>query len=284
VSLSGKNKNGRNTVMPARKFLQGTALGLILMPVSAIAQTSGATPPVQTAAATESAETGLAEITVTAQRRGENIQRVPIAVSAISADQLAATGMASTGDIKLAVASADVPILNGYALPFIRGIGTKAVGPATESSVSTYVDNVYIGSAVGALLSFNNITRIEVLKGPQGTLFGRNATGGPISIITRDPGNQLELDARASYGNYETVRGAEPDGFRRQQAYELYNASVDFTFWGSLFDLHLGQEPVEYGSGSVSFGERAGRRPWRAAVELCPAADLWCDDRSETLG
>jgi iron complex outermembrane recepter protein len=193
--------------MPARKFLQGTALGLILMPVSAIAQTSGATPPVQTAAATESAETGLAEITVTAQRRGENIQRVPIAVSAISADQLAATGMASTGDIKLAVASADVPILNGYALPFIRGIGTKAVGPATESSVSTYVDNVYIGSAVGALLSFNNIARIEVLKGPQGTLFGRNATGGLISIITRDPGNQLELDARASYGNYETVHG-----------------------------------------------------------------------------
>lgn len=150
---------------------------------------------------------GLEEVIVSAQRREENVQRVPIAVSAVSAEQLQAAGIVSTADIKLAIASADVPILNGYALPFIRGIGSKAVGPATESSVSTYVDNVYIGASPAALLSFNNIARVEVLKGPQGTLFGRNATGGLISVVTRDPGDQLEANARTSYGNYETARG-----------------------------------------------------------------------------
>lgn len=177
---------------------------MALAPALAAAQSAPAEP-----AREEAATDGtLAEITVTAQRRGESLQRVPIAVSAITAEKLAAVGMASTADIKIAVPSADVPLINGYALPFIRGIGTKAVGPSTESSVSTYVDNVYIGSSAAALLSFNNITRVEVLKGPQGTLFGRNATGGLISVITRDPGEELSLNAQASYGNYDTLRGS----------------------------------------------------------------------------
>lgn len=183
-----------------RKLLSGVSLWAVLNPVMALAQESAAPGDAQ-------ATQGLQDIIVTAQRRGENLQRVPIAVSAISADQLKATGIASTADIKLGVASADVPVLNGYALPFIRGIGTKAAGPATESSVSTYVDNVYIGSSAATLLSFNNIARVEVLKGPQGTLFGRNATGGLISVITRDPTDSLQVDAHASYGNYETVHG-----------------------------------------------------------------------------
>lgn len=144
---------------------------------------------------------------MTAQRRGENLQKVPIAVSAVSAEQLKAASVSGVASIKLAIPSADVPVLNGYAAPFIRGIGSKAVGPATESSISTYVDNVYIGNASAALLSFNNIARVEVVKGPQGTLFGRNATGGLISVITRDPTDELQGNARVSYGNYNTVQG-----------------------------------------------------------------------------
>jgi iron complex outermembrane recepter protein len=183
-----------------RKILGGVSFWALFNPVLAMAQPQSPTPPGAAASAS-----GLQDIIVTAQRRGENVQRVPISISAISADQLQTRGIATTADIKMAVASADVPVLNGYALPFIRGIGTKAAGPATESSVSTYVDNVYIGSSAATLLSFNNIARVEVLKGPQGTLFGRNATGGLISIVTRDPTDELQLNAHASYGNYDTV-------------------------------------------------------------------------------
>lgn len=189
------------------RFLAGASLWIVLSPVVAFAQTATDAAPASADQGVDDSALGLQEITVTAQRRGENLQRVPIAISAITADQIATSGIGSTADIKVAVASADVPVLNGYALPFIRGIGTKAVGPATESSVSTYVDNVYIGSSTAALLSFNNIARVEVLKGPQGTLFGRNATGGLISVITRDPSDQLEVGAHASYGNYDTMRG-----------------------------------------------------------------------------
>lgn len=176
----------------------------------AVAQTGAAAAAgqgVQPAAQSAQTAGGLEDIIVTAQRRGENLQRVPIAVSAVTATQLQATGISGTADIKLAVPSADVGITNGYATPFIRGVGSKAVGPATESPVSTYIDNVYIGNSAGALLAFNNIERIEVLKGPQGTLFGRNATGGLISIITRDPSDQLEGNVRVGYSNYNTIQG-----------------------------------------------------------------------------
>lgn len=155
----------------------------------------------------ESAGPGLEEIIVTAQRRGENLQRVPISVSAVSATQLAAIGIAGNSDIKLAVPGVDVPIASGFATPFIRGVGNKIIGPGTEVAVSTYVDNVYIGNLVASVLSFNNLARVEVLKGPQGTLFGRNTTGGIISVITRDPTDQFQLNARAGYGNYQTVNG-----------------------------------------------------------------------------
>lgn len=179
-----------------RKLLAGVSLAVVLSPAVALAQEASSEPA-----------GGLEDIIVTAQRRGENLQRVPIAVSAISSEQLAATGVAATGDIKLAVASADVPVASGFASPFIRGVGSKFIGPATEGAVATYVDNVYIGNSVASVLSFNNLARVEVLKGPQGTLFGRNTTGGLISVITRDPSDELQLDARVGYGNYETVNG-----------------------------------------------------------------------------
>lgn len=161
----------------------------------------------QTPPADEDGTGTLQEIIVTAQRRGENLQEVPIAVSAVTAEQLESAGIVASGDIKLVVASADVPIASGFASPFIRGVGSKFIGPATEGAVSTYVDNIYIGNSVASVLSFNNLARIEVLKGPQGTLFGRNATGGLISVITRDPTDQLEGHTRVSYGNYDTVNG-----------------------------------------------------------------------------
>src|SRR3546814_16375350 len=76
----------------------------------------------------------------------------------------------------------------------------------TELPVATYLDGLYLPNAAAAAFSFNNIQRIEVLKGPQGTLYGRNTTGGLIHVITKDPGDDVSVDASASYGNYATTQ------------------------------------------------------------------------------
>ena len=143
---------------------------------------------------------------VTAQRRSENLQNVPIAVTAITAAKLQQTGIVSTDALFESVPALTVINSSGFLEPRIRGVGNSSAGPSVEDSVSTYVDGVYIASAPGSLLSLNNVDRVEVLKGPQGTLFGRNATGGLIQIVTKDPSSQFGGNADASYGNYDTVR------------------------------------------------------------------------------
>src|SRR3546814_2987553 len=89
----------------------------------------------------------------------------------------------------------------------LRGVGTTALSAGTENSVATYVDGVYILSLNGALAQLNSIDQIEVLKGPQGTLFGRNATGGVISIRTKDPSHDFGGNFNLRYANYDTVSG-----------------------------------------------------------------------------
>ena len=95
----------------------------------------------------------------------------------------------------------------GYAQPHIRGVGTLAAGPGVENSVATYIDNVYLASPFAGSMLFNNISQLAVLKGPQGTLFGRNATGGVIQITTYDPDQGPSVKASATYGNHNTFGG-----------------------------------------------------------------------------
>jgi iron complex outermembrane receptor protein len=96
---------------------------------------------------------------------------------------------------------------NVTAVPFLRGIGNTSANPGNEPPIATYVDDVYLPSPSGSNFAFNNVERIDVLKGPQGTLFGRNAAGGVINITTRDPSATPELDVSAGYANYNTVSG-----------------------------------------------------------------------------
>jgi len=150
----------------------------------------------------------LEEIVVTAQRRSENLQKVPVSVTAITAATLAKQGVIDTSSLTLVVPGLDFSReLNG-GTPFIRGVGNTTGAIGAEPSVATYVDGVYYPAAIGTLFSLNNIARIEVLKGPQGTLFGRNATGGVIQIITKDPSQTPSLSASLGYGSYNTVDGA----------------------------------------------------------------------------
>jgi iron complex outermembrane receptor protein len=167
-----------------------------------------ATAQVQTTGSAESSSSGsdqLLEIVVTAQRRTESLQDVPIAVTAVSGTQLQAVGIQGTGDLAQVTPGLSVPESTGYLQPHIRGVGTSSTGAGIENPVALYVDGVYIANPPSEVLSLNNIDRVEVDKGPQGTLFGRNATGGLIQIITRDPQQTAHLDADVSYGNYQDV-------------------------------------------------------------------------------
>lgn len=153
----------------------------------------------------KSADLGIADIVVTAQRRSERLQDVPVAVTAATGERLAAVGIQSSQDLSVITPGLTIPQTSGYTQPRIRGVGTSSNGPGIENPVATYIDGVYIASAPSSLLTLNNIQRVEVLKGPQGTLFGRNATGGLIQIVTKDPAHDAGGAVNLSYGNYQTV-------------------------------------------------------------------------------
>jgi iron complex outermembrane receptor protein len=171
-------------------------------PLAAPGEATGAS---QTATTNISSE----EIIVTAQRRSENIQNVPIAITALDSAQLTATGVADTETLRAAVPSLQVTTAaGGFGLPRIRGIGATGQGPGIENPVAVYLDGVYYGASFGVLQSLFDVEQVAVLKGPQGTLFGRNATGGLIQIQTRDPSFTPTASAQFGYGNYDTTSAA----------------------------------------------------------------------------
>ena len=144
------------------------------------------------------------DIVVTAQRREERLQDVPIAVTAVTAATLTKSGVTNSTDLAQSVAGLTISNNSGYVQPRLRGIGNNVIGLGFEGGVATYIDGVYIGSAPGSLMSLSNIERVEVLKGPQGTLFGRNSTGGLIQIVTREPSSDPGGEVTVGFGNYGT--------------------------------------------------------------------------------
>ena len=151
------------------------------------------------------AQAQLEEIVVTAQKRAESLQDVPVAVSAFQGEQLEALGVADTQSLAIVTPSLVFNNRGTVAQPFIRGIGTTLSLLGLEPSVATYVDDQYYSRPTGSIMELPDIERIEVLKGPQGTLYGRNATGGAIRVITRDPSEEFEARVRLSAGNFGYV-------------------------------------------------------------------------------
>jgi iron complex outermembrane receptor protein len=149
----------------------------------------------------------LEEVIVTAQKRDENLQNVPISVVAVSSEQLAESHIQNTADLQSVIPGYTYFDTGGYAQPHLRGVGTVANGPGVENPIALYVDGVYYGAMSASTFALNNIEQIEVDRGPQGTLFGRNATGGLIQITTRDPSQQFEGEAGIGYGDYQTATG-----------------------------------------------------------------------------
>lgn len=151
--------------------------------------------------------TGVQDIVVTAQKRSENLQNVPIAISAVTGDGLSAAGVNRVEDLSSSVPGLSVTRQGASTQLFIRGVGTTGGSAGQENAVATFIDGVYMPAQAGATFSFNNVERIEVLKGPQGTLYGRNATGGAMNVITRTPKHEFGLEAEMGYGNKQTMEG-----------------------------------------------------------------------------
>lgn len=197
-------------IIRTRRVRQGaksTARFALLAFTSAIALNSAGAAMAQDkmadAAGSDSANTAsLEDIVVTAQRKAERLQEVPISISAVSADALAQRGVVDVVSLPSTVSGLNVSKLSSAPIFFIRGVGS--VNSRNEASVATYVDGIYYAAPFGNLFSLTNIDRIEVLKGPQGTLFGRNATGGVIQIVTRRPSSDPKLEMSAGYANYDT--------------------------------------------------------------------------------
>lgn len=153
------------------------------------------------------ADPGRDVVIVTANKRAENIQEVPVAVTAIGGEALQDQGVTDVLDLNALAPSLQVKTDDNAANPkvFIRGIGLNDFNPNTASAVAIYGDGVYIGSPLAQMGQFFDLERVEVLRGPQGTLYGRNTTGGAINMISRKPSDELEADAYLEYGTFNSI-------------------------------------------------------------------------------
>ncbi len=162
----------------------------------ALAQSAGTAAP-----ATSAIE--LEEIVVTAQRRQERLVDVPISVTSISADTLSGSGVTSVIDLPQTAPGLRFDYSGSFVQPTIRGVGSPLVGPGLNSNVAVYLDGFYVPNALGTDFQLLSVANVEVLKGPQGTLFGRNATGGAVLVRTREPSFTPTMVARASYASFD---------------------------------------------------------------------------------
>ena len=155
-------------------------------------------------ASAEVASQGIEEVVVTARRREETAQTVPIPISALSSEYLEDRGITEIQRIEQVTPNLNFEnsgVARQTAQIFLRGIGQVNWGPTQDPKVGTYLDGVYLGRPQGSVFDLFDIERVEVLRGPQGTLFGRNTTAGLVHVITRDPTDEFEGKVRVGTGN-----------------------------------------------------------------------------------
>lgn len=145
---------------------------------------------------------GLQEIVVTAQKRAENLQDTPIAISAVTGELITKLAIDDTGAIATRNPSLVYSAAGGESQLYIRGVGSNIFSVGVDQSVATHIDGIYIGRANMGLTQFLDIDRVEILRGPQGTLYGRNATGGAINILSKQPTENLEGYASIGAGSF----------------------------------------------------------------------------------
>ncbi|MBN8820276.1 MAG: TonB-dependent receptor [Sphingomonas sp.] len=200
----------------------------MIVPALLFASTSAFAQSAQTSDTPAANDDGL-EIIVTAQKREQSLQDVGAAVSALGAERIANAGVNSISDLQTIVPSVNFGSDFNQAKIFIRGVGANTSTTGSSTGVAFHVDGAYVARAEAQLTSLFDLERIEVLRGPQGTLYGRNAVGGSINVITARPTDVLTGYGRISYGNYNAltteaaISGPITEGIRARLAIKTEN-------------------------------------------------------------
>ncbi|WP_105168919.1 TonB-dependent receptor [Pseudoalteromonas sp. T1lg23B] len=240
-------------------------------------------------------------ITVTATKRSQVIYEVPIAMSAFSGDDLDSQGISDITDVGKFVPNLNITGFsaghNSSANPFIRGIGLQDHLITTDPGVSVYVDGVYLGRQVGQNWNLANIERIEVLRGPQGTLYGRNSIGGAINIITKQPDQAAVTKVSAEVGTRGRLKGSI---FTNQAVTEdlAFNFNIGFNRRGGIGEFvnlpnaeyDVGENQEFHGRVSVKYNAsedlrfvftadandgEGGTRPYTTLIDELPNGRLY---------
>ncbi|MCR9271494.1 MAG: TonB-dependent receptor [Hyphomonadaceae bacterium] len=256
-------------------FKTKTLLNLGLASTLALTLGHGAVSAQDTEATDEEARR-FGTVTVTAQRREESALDVPLSVSAFSGEDLEATGAVDITSIQRATPNATIEVARGSnstLIAFIRGVGQQDPLWGFEPGVGLYVDDVYIARPQGAILDIFDIDRIEVLRGPQGTLYGRNTIGGAIKYVTRRIGDEPDLRAKVNLGTFNQadliVSGSTPIG----ETFAVGGAIAKYTRDGYGENLNTGAE--HYNKDVLAY---------RLSAEWMPSEDFFLRasyDRSE---
>ena len=228
--------------------------------IAAVPGVAAAQAPTQGAAVVE-------ELVVTARRREETLKDVPVAVTAVTAERLEATGAADITSLQQSTPNLTVQVARGSnstLISFIRGVGQQDPLWGFEPGVGLYVDDVYIARPQGAVLDVFDIERMEVLRGPQGTLYGRNTIGGAIKYVTAKISGEPQMRFKGQFGSYNqrdfvgSAKGMVSDSL----GVGLTWASFDRDGYGT--NLTTGAEHYDKDVGAA-----------RATVEFSPTADLF---------
>jgi iron complex outermembrane receptor protein len=230
--------------------------------VALLVAAPGAAQDAATADAAAQPAAAFDDIIVTAQRRAESLQDVPIAVTALSGAELAARNITDVTLLAFATPGLQVGRSGSDARPNIRGINTEAIGANSDPRIAFYIDDVYQSRTSQALVGFVDLERVEVQKGPQGTLYGRNSFGGNIALYSAAPKPDFGAGASLIYGNYNRLRAegfvnvplSDSIAVRFAGMYEQQDGYVENTSTGS----DLGDEDQYFVRGSLRFAPGDG--------------------------
>lgn len=191
------------------------SIAVALGGLPALAALADDTPAPNTSSTADTTGSTLSKVVVTAQKREETVQEVPASISVLSGDKIRDTSLQSANEVTRFIPNASAGTTEGHGRPrwWIRGLGTGDQGANTVSPVGIYVDDVYIANISATGFPLFDQERVEVLRGPQGTLWGKNTTAGAINFISRKPTFERSGYAKASYGNYDdrVLEGAISD-------------------------------------------------------------------------
>jgi len=185
------------------------------------------------------------EVVVTARRREEDIQDVPVAVTALSGEALAETGVEDITEINQSTPNTTLKVsrgTNSTLTAFIRGVGQQDPVAGFEPGVGIYLDGVYLARPQGAVLDVYDVQRIEVLRGPQGTLYGRNTIGGAIKYVTRRLGPDPELDVKFTAGSYGHLNGVITGSMPLSDTFAIGGTVATFNRDGYGKNLNTGRD------------------------------------------